>query len=386
MSSNVYLNNTREDKAFEKISRIKEVYKENFVEEMHKISKLIERYNHISMDTEFPGVVKCSPSNIHNSSEVIYKYIKQNVDCLKLIQLGITLSDRNGCYPEGICSWQFNIDFDIDKEKYNQESINLLINSGINFNILPKCGISLECLGEYFITSGLILNDSINWISYHGSYDFAYFLKFLTGQQIPEKLESFMSDLDFYFKNFYDIRYLVNDELDGHRLSLNKLANDLCVDIIGTQHQAGSDSIVTSRVYFKVRQNVINEVGLINGRNKLFSLSNECVDEENYFQIQESFPIYNNNYQQYNMNFPSSYENMLFNGLGMNGINGINSFQFYNNMYMNSQKNLQNCVVPAIFNSGSSSTSTNSFTQQVPGVKKKKSKKEKKKKAQKRVA
>jgi len=53
MSSNVYLNNTLEDKAFEKISRIKEVFKENFVEEMHKISKLIERYNHISMDTEF---------------------------------------------------------------------------------------------------------------------------------------------------------------------------------------------------------------------------------------------------------------------------------------------------------------------------------------------
>jgi len=395
MSSKNYSNINSEIKGVEKLSRIKEVYNDNFVEEMGIISSLIEKFNHIAMDTEFPGVViSGSPHSTHHSSEYIYKNIKQNVDCLKLIQLGITLSDKNGCYPEGVCTWQFNVDFDLKEEKYNQESINLLINSGINFNILPKCGISIESLGELFLTSGLILNDNICWISYHGSYDFAYFLKFLTGQTLPGRLDGFMSDLEFYFKNYYDIRYLVKDELEGHRLSLSKLANDLQVEIVGTQHQAGSDSMVTSKVYYKVRQNIITEMGLITGRNKLFSLSNECDDDEDddYFQVQnQDYSNMFNNYQ-YNMGNMNNMNNMGYQGYennflfnGSHSMPGMNSYQFYNMMINNPIKNLSNCVVPAIFNSGGSTTSGGSYTQQVPVVKKKKSKKEKKKKAKKVV-
>jgi CCR4-NOT transcription complex subunit 7/8 len=39
--------------------------------------------------------------------------VKVNVDNLKLIQVGITLSDNNGQLAPGICSWQFNLTFDI---------------------------------------------------------------------------------------------------------------------------------------------------------------------------------------------------------------------------------------------------------------------------------
>jgi CCR4-NOT transcription complex subunit 7/8 len=38
--------------------------------------------------------------------------MRVNVDNLKVIQVGVTLSDSNGKVPTGICSWQFNLEFD----------------------------------------------------------------------------------------------------------------------------------------------------------------------------------------------------------------------------------------------------------------------------------
>jgi len=45
--------------------------------------------------------------------EFEYQMVKVNVDNLRLIQVGITLSDAAGRVPPGVCSWQFNMHFDI---------------------------------------------------------------------------------------------------------------------------------------------------------------------------------------------------------------------------------------------------------------------------------
>lgn len=37
-----------------------------------------------------------------------------NVDLLKIIQMGITLSDANGNQPPDICTWQFNFHFSLE--------------------------------------------------------------------------------------------------------------------------------------------------------------------------------------------------------------------------------------------------------------------------------
>jgi hypothetical protein len=63
-------------------SGIKEVWADNLDEEMLKISTLIEKYNNISMDTEFPGFYK---KNEGNGTQDAYTLIKSNVDILKLI-------------------------------------------------------------------------------------------------------------------------------------------------------------------------------------------------------------------------------------------------------------------------------------------------------------
>lgn len=91
-------------------SGIKEVWAENLDEEMLKISKLLETYPNISMDTEFPGFYK---KNETGAIQDAYTLIKSNVDILKLIQVGITLSDDQGNMPSPINTWQFNLKFDL---------------------------------------------------------------------------------------------------------------------------------------------------------------------------------------------------------------------------------------------------------------------------------
>ncbi len=39
--------------------------------------------------------------------------LKENVDKLKLIQLGMTLSTPDGLYPPDTSTWQFNFSFDL---------------------------------------------------------------------------------------------------------------------------------------------------------------------------------------------------------------------------------------------------------------------------------
>ena len=89
-------------------SGIIEVYEDNFLQEMKNLSLLVKEYNYIGMDTEFPGIVY-SLSSL--TDDFYYKSLKLNVDSLKLIQVGITLSNEKGEYPKPIRTWQFNLEF-----------------------------------------------------------------------------------------------------------------------------------------------------------------------------------------------------------------------------------------------------------------------------------
>ena len=65
---------------------------------MESIGGLVDEYNYISMDTEYPGTVYV-PTNSENEFE--YNMIRANCDNLKLIQVGISLSNQNGESPVG---------------------------------------------------------------------------------------------------------------------------------------------------------------------------------------------------------------------------------------------------------------------------------------------
>jgi CCR4-NOT transcription complex subunit 7/8 len=64
-------------------------------------------------DTEFPGVVARPIGQFKSSNEYHYQTLRCNVDLLKMIQVGLTLSDENGNIPPGGGTWQFNFKFDL---------------------------------------------------------------------------------------------------------------------------------------------------------------------------------------------------------------------------------------------------------------------------------
>lgn len=52
---------------------------------------------------------------------------------------------------------------------YAPESIDLLTKSGINFKRMDEQGIDVEAFGELLISSGLVLLDDVQWVSFHRS-------------------------------------------------------------------------------------------------------------------------------------------------------------------------------------------------------------------------
>ncbi|CAH1764106.1 191_t:CDS:2, partial [Entrophospora sp. SA101] len=237
---------------------IREVWAENLEEEMAYLRDLVEDYSYLAMDTEFPGVVARPVGSFRSSSDYHYQTLRCNVDLLKIIQLGITFADENGKLPQDICTWQFNFKFNLIGDMYAQDSIDLLTKSGIDFKKHEDYGIDVENFGELLISSGFVLFDDVKWISFHSGYDFGYLLKVLTCSPLPPEENDFFDLLKTYFPCIYDIKYLMKSHknLKG---GLQDIADDLQVERIGPQHQAGSDSLLTAATFFKMRQTFFND-------------------------------------------------------------------------------------------------------------------------------
>jgi CCR4-NOT transcription complex subunit 7/8 len=217
---------------------------------MRNIRELIEKYPYVAMDTEFPGVV-AKPITESFTTDYHYKSLKVNVDLLKIIQLGLSFADENGELCTECPCWQFNFAFDLDGDMFAQDSIDLLVHSGISFHDHATHGIDPQLFGELLMVSGLVLDDRVKWVTYHAGYDFAYLLKILTTQELPNDEKGFFELLKLYFPTIYDIKYMTS-LCDGHQFmgGLQRLADDLGCQRLGAEHQAGSDSLLTMNAYF----------------------------------------------------------------------------------------------------------------------------------------
>ena len=316
---------------------IMEVYEDNFIEQIKYIGDLLDEYNYIGMDTEFPGTV----FHVENMTEdFYYKSLKKNVDKLKLIQLGITLTNDKGEYPNNspYHTWQFNLEFDKDTELYKDESMDMLKKCGINFDKLKKKGIKHNIFAQYFMVSNLVLNPDVHWVSFHGSYDFGYLLKLLINSDLPQTEDEFVNKLNLYFINFYDIRVMVKDNDNLFKKSLKRLAEMLEVRREGQEHQAGSDSMVTIDVFFKLKKKgLISETKIQEVKNILYGVGMGQANDETitYTQIGNLNMNYQNNNSNNMMyiNMPNS-ANMPINS------NYINMNLYNYSMLLNNQTNL----------------------------------------------
>jgi len=235
---------------------IRDVWASNLEEEIAKISELIEDYPFIAMDTEFPGTIVQPEGEFKSKEAFNYQLIRLNVDLLKIIQIGITIGDGKGGYPSPCCSWQFNFKFNPKEDMYQEESIELLKNSSIDFERFTKDGISPYEFTQLLYTSGLVMNDQITYLTFHSSSDFGYLVKMLTCQPLPPDDKEFFAKLKILFPHFYDIKYITDDISEFAGLGLQALSSELNVTRIGPQHQAGSDALVTLMTFTELMKRI----------------------------------------------------------------------------------------------------------------------------------
>ncbi len=168
-----------------------------------------------------------------------------------MIQLGIALYGSDGKPAEPNCCWQFNFRFSIDSDPYDVSSINLLKEAGIDFERLSRDGIDILRFSYMLMGSGLVCNPKVHWVAFHSSYDFLYTIKAIVNRDLPTDTETLFCQLGDYFPSFFDIKHIMQAS-KGWTGGLDKLATDMDIIRVGPTHQAGSDSLLTGKVFFKM--------------------------------------------------------------------------------------------------------------------------------------
>ena len=248
---------------------IRDVWASNLDSEFELISKIIAKYPFISMDTEFPGVIFKPRNQNHRNLRPVdnYRLLKANVDALNLIQVGLTFSDKHGNLPDlgtdgkNRFIWQFNFrDFNVARDLHAPDSVALLHRQGIDFARNAVAGVSSARFAELAAASGLLFNDAVTWVTFHGAYDLGYLVKVLTRRVLPIRLEEFLYVVNVLFGNkVYDVKHMLQF-CNGLYGGLERVCQTLNVDrVAGKCHQAGSDSLLTWHAFQKIRDTYFAE-------------------------------------------------------------------------------------------------------------------------------
>ncbi|KAH0992348.1 hypothetical protein GBA52_003831 [Prunus armeniaca] len=245
--------------------KIRGVWAYNFHQELAQFDHCLHRFPVISFDTEFPGFLRDTPRDALEDQR--YEDVKFNVESLKLLQLGFTLSDANGNIGG---TWEFHLSgFNEKSDPHVIASISLLKRNGLDFARLAQFGISVAEFVFGFLRVLRIhrgLHD-LTWVCFHGLYDLAYLLKLLTQKPLPDSVVMFAKALGVVFGIIYDIKFMARycKGFFGGEIGLARVAKLLDVERSGEAHQAGSDSLLTAAVFSKMNATFRSVAGMSQG-------------------------------------------------------------------------------------------------------------------------
>ena len=73
--------------------------------------------------------------------------------------------------------FQFNLFFDLTKDQHNNQSIDMLKSTGIDFSKLrSEMAIPQFLFASQLMATGLMCNSNVVWITFDGAADFGYLL------------------------------------------------------------------------------------------------------------------------------------------------------------------------------------------------------------------
>mmetsp|Transcript_132424 Transcript_132424/g.342577 ORF Transcript_132424/g.342577 Transcript_132424/m.342577 type:complete len:391 (-) Transcript_132424:85-1257(-) len=202
-----------------------------------------ERSPVLALDTEFPGFLR--EDQLHASRTARYRTLRQNVDHLRPIQVGLAVGGPGGSLRG---TWTFNLWFDLSTEWYTEESVWFLSAAGVDFPRHATEGIDPDALAWRLTRSPLLGGHiaSPQWVTFSGWYDWGYMLKLLTGQPLPSNLYSYERLLDALCPSRQELRdHLPRGSLDG-------LLAAHGVERCGLAHTAGSDALATLELFLYV--------------------------------------------------------------------------------------------------------------------------------------
>jgi len=135
----------------------------------------------------------------------------------------------------------------------------LLKNAGFDFDHHKLHGIDIEKFGELFMTCGLVTNEDINWITFHGMYDFAYLLRALSGDVLPSTMTEFCEHLKYFFPCTYDLKQIFSNSDMYKDMGLEKISSQFNLTRFGIMHQAGSDALLTAKLFLKMKHEMFGD-------------------------------------------------------------------------------------------------------------------------------
>uniref|UniRef100_A0A0E0L5X5 Uncharacterized protein n=1 Tax=Oryza punctata TaxID=4537 RepID=A0A0E0L5X5_ORYPU len=236
---------------------IRDVWADQAEQELEELCRWVEYYPLVAMDSEFARREDLRSSTTEpRTADAHYTQMCGYVNGGELVQVGFAICDPLFVVPDATsAAWQFNLRFDASARPPNSASVSFLRDKA-HLDLQAHAShraIPVDLFLLMIRSSSLMSNPKITWITFHGSTDFGYLLRCISGApDLPPNRHTFMEQFRQAFPKAYDIKIFsqhgncLQQKIPG---GLNTLANALGVQRQGEQHQAGSDALVSLRCF-----------------------------------------------------------------------------------------------------------------------------------------